>query len=82
MAKDDYYAIVAKILVYLYKKYKCIDIDDNYIRPRSEAFPIEEKQLFELNGGQKMVDCSTEMEFRIIDYDEKNGHTYIVAEVI
>ncbi len=47
MAKDDYYAIVAKILVYLYKKYKCIDIDDNYVRPRSEAFPIEEKQLFE-----------------------------------
>ena len=47
MAKDDYYVIVAKILVYLYKKYKCIEVDEDYIRPRSEAFPIEEKQLFE-----------------------------------
>lgn len=47
MAKNDYYVIVAKILVYLYKKYKCIDVDEDYIRPMSEAFPIEEKQMFE-----------------------------------
>lgn len=47
MGENDYYVIVAKILVYLYKKYKCIDVDEEYIRPMSEAFPIEEKQLFE-----------------------------------
>ena len=31
MAKDDYYTIVAKILIYLYKKYKCIGVGDDYI---------------------------------------------------
>ena len=33
MTNDDYYTIVAKILVYLYKKYKQKDIEKDYIFP-------------------------------------------------
>ncbi len=44
MAKDDYYTIVAKILVYLYKKYKQKDIEQNYILPMTKNFPIYEEQ--------------------------------------
>lgn len=47
MAKDDYYVIVAKILVYLYKKYKCLNIDGTYICPMSKDFPISQEQLWE-----------------------------------
>ena len=47
MAKDDYYTIVAKILVYLYKKYKQKDIDHDYISPLTKDFPIKEEQLLE-----------------------------------
>lgn len=47
MAKNDYYSIVAKILVYLYKKYKQMDIDPDYILPMTVDFPIKEAQLFE-----------------------------------
>lgn len=47
MAKDDYYTIVAKILVYLYKKYKQKDIKQDYILPMTKDFPIKEEQLLE-----------------------------------
>lgn len=47
MAKDDYYTIVAKILVYLYKKYKQKDIEQGYITPMTKDFPIKEEQLIE-----------------------------------
>ena len=45
MAKDDYYVVVSKILVYLYKKYKQKDVEENYIAPMTKAFPIKEEQL-------------------------------------
>lgn len=45
MVKDDYYTIVAKILVYLYKKYKQKDIEQDYITPMTKDFPIKEEQL-------------------------------------
>lgn len=41
MARDDYYMIVAKILVYLYKKVKdenSVDLD--YLTPGTSDFPI------------------------------------------
>lgn len=47
MAKDDYHVIVAKILIYLYKKYKRKDIELNYIAPLTKDFPIKEEQLIE-----------------------------------
>lgn len=47
MAKDDYYTLVAKILVYLYKKYKQKDIDKDYISPLTKDFPVKEEQLIE-----------------------------------
>lgn len=36
MAKDDYYTLVAKILVYLYKKYKQKDVEEDYISPLTD----------------------------------------------
>lgn len=45
MGRTDYYTIVAKILVYLYKKYKRIDIDEEYILPMTKDFPISQEQL-------------------------------------
>ena len=50
MGKSDYYTIVAKILVYLYKKYKRIKVDEDYILPYSKAFPIPEEQLKDTIG--------------------------------
>ncbi len=47
MAKNDYYTIVAKILVHLYKRYKQLEIDSDYIAPLSKDFPIKEEQLIE-----------------------------------
>ena len=47
MGKTDYYTIVAKILVYLYKKYKRMDVETDYISPMSKDFPISEEQLHE-----------------------------------
>lgn len=45
MGKTDYYTIVAKILVYLYKKYKCMDIPEGYISAPTKDFPIPGEQL-------------------------------------
>lgn len=47
MAKDDYYVIVAKILVYLYKKYKQLDVKKTYLHPLTAEFPISKEQLDE-----------------------------------
>lgn len=47
MAKDDYYTLVAKILVYLYKKYKQKENENDYISPLTKDFPVKEKQLLE-----------------------------------
>ncbi len=47
MTNDDYYTIVAKILVYLYKKYKQKDIEKDYISPLTKDFPVKEEQLME-----------------------------------
>lgn len=47
MGKLDYYTIVAKVLVYLYKKYKRINLDEDYIAPMTKDFPISEEQLIE-----------------------------------
>lgn len=50
MAKNDYYTIVAKILVYLYRKYKGLTSDSEKIIPMSGDYPVEEKQLMETIG--------------------------------
>lgn len=50
MAKNDYYTIVAKILVYLYRKYKGLTSDNEKIIPMSSDYPVEEKQLMETIG--------------------------------
>ena len=47
MGKSDYYTVAAKILVYLYKKYKHMEIDDDYISPMTKQFPISSEQLDE-----------------------------------
>ena len=47
MGKTDYYTIAAKILVYLYKKYKHARIDEDYITPMTKDFPISKEQLDE-----------------------------------
>lgn len=47
MGKSDYYTIAAKILVYLYKKYKRINIDEDYILPMTKDFPISKERLDE-----------------------------------
>ena len=47
MTNDDYYTLVAKILVYLYKKYKQKDIEKDYISPLTKDFPVKEEQLME-----------------------------------
>ena len=45
MAKDDYYTIVAKILVFLYKKLKGKEkrTVEEYIAPMTDDFPITEE---------------------------------------
>ena len=47
MAKDDYYTLVCKILVYLYKRLKGKDKTDpvNYIAPLTKDFPVERDYL-------------------------------------
>lgn len=50
MAKNDYYTIVAKILVYLYRKYKGLTSDSEKIIPMSDDYLVEEKQLIETIG--------------------------------
>lgn len=45
MSNNDYYVIVSKILVYLYKKYLGKDIPDDYICERTTDFPISDEQL-------------------------------------
>ena len=50
MGKSDYYTIVAKIQVYLYKKYKRMNVDEEYISPVTKDFPISEEQLMETIG--------------------------------
>ena len=50
MGKSDYYTIVAKILFYLYKKYKRIKVDEDYILPYTKSFPIPEEQLKDTIG--------------------------------
>ena len=61
MAKDDYYVIVCKILIFLYKKLKGKDDRKNeeYIVPLSKDFPIDEEYLMyiiEKIVEQKMVE--------------------------
>ena len=58
MSKDDYYVIVTKILVYLYKKYKQLEVDRYYILPMTKDFPIQKQQLFdtiEMMKGQGLI---------------------------
>lgn len=45
MAKDDYYVLVAKILVYLYRrlKGKADDPPEMYLQPNTKDFPIREE---------------------------------------
>ena len=47
MGKTDYYTIAAKILVYLYKKYKRMKAEEDYLFPSTKDFPISEEQLTE-----------------------------------
>lgn len=43
MAKDDYFVLAAKILVYLYSKLKGKATKDiSYLSPRTKDFPIEQ----------------------------------------
>lgn len=48
MAKDDYFVIVAKILVFLYKhlKGKAKEKIEEYIQPNTKDFPISEDYMF------------------------------------
>ena len=40
MSNNDYDVIVCKVLVYLYKKYKRIDVTKDYLTPRTKDFPV------------------------------------------
>ena len=48
MARDDYYTLVCKILVFLYKKLKGKDKTDQveYIAPLTNDFPVEKDYLW------------------------------------
>lgn len=48
MAKDDYFVIVAKILLFLYKhlKGKTQKKVEDYIQPNTKEFPISEDYMF------------------------------------
>lgn len=48
MAKDEYYVIVCKILVFLYKKLKGKEqrLNVEYIAPLTKDFPIDEEYLW------------------------------------
>lgn len=45
MAKDDYYVIVCKILIYLYRrlKKKVQTVPEEYLMPLTKDFPIDEE---------------------------------------
>lgn len=47
MAKDDYHVIVAKILIFLYKRLKKKDTRtvEEYISPMTDDFPIDEEYM-------------------------------------
>ena len=44
-AKDEYFYIVTKILIHLYKNYKQIDMSDFYIEFLTKKLSIREKQI-------------------------------------
>lgn len=48
MAKDDYYVIVGKILVYLYARFKDIEKKEpsDYLVPMSKDFPISKDYFY------------------------------------
>lgn len=47
MAKDDYYVIAAKILIYLYRKIKNKEkMDSDYLSPMTKDFPIDETYFY------------------------------------
>lgn len=48
MAKDDYYVIVSRILIQLYKKLKDKKIEEDYFMPMSKQFPISDNYLQEV----------------------------------
>lgn len=50
MADNDYYTIVAKILVFLYRKYMGLTNSEEKIEPRTSNYPIAESQLWETIG--------------------------------
>lgn len=60
MAKDDYYTLAAKILIYLYKKIKNEeDAEPDYLRPMTKDFPINEKYfayIIEMLEKQKFIE--------------------------
>ena len=47
MSNNDYDVIVCKVLVYLYKKYKRIDVPEDYLTPMTKEFPICQEMLGE-----------------------------------
>ena len=40
MSNNDFDVIVCKVLVYLYKKYKRIDVPKDYLTPMTKDFPV------------------------------------------
>lgn len=48
MAKDDYDVIVFKILTYLYRKLKNNYVDDTYLYPLTNDFPINEEYFLSI----------------------------------
>lgn len=40
ISSNDYDVIVCKVLVYLYGKYKRIDVPDDYLTPMTKDFPV------------------------------------------
>ena len=47
VAKDDYYVIAAKILIYLYRKIKNKEkMDNDYLSPMTKDFPIDETYFY------------------------------------
>ncbi len=48
MAKDDYDVLVFKILTYLYRKFKDNYIDDMYLFPLTNDFPVQESYFISI----------------------------------
>lgn len=48
MAKDDYDVLVFKILTYLYRKLKSSYVDDLYLFPLTDDFPINEEYFLSI----------------------------------